>query len=73
MNRGLGPELFSKMRETPVMLAVEYVGKKVSGMVGYYRDMQEIVWAMLEEGFSGRVVTPGVTTTEVRNIPLSPK
>ncbi|KDQ29504.1 hypothetical protein PLEOSDRAFT_27596 [Pleurotus ostreatus PC15] len=45
------------------MLGVEYVATRVDGMLEYYRDLQEIVWAMLEEGFSHKVIEPGVTTT----------
>lgn len=47
------------------MLGVEYVATRVDGMLQYYRDLQEIVWAMLEEGFSHKVIEPGVTTTVV--------
>ncbi|KAF4575128.1 hypothetical protein EYR36_006484 [Pleurotus pulmonarius] len=45
------------------MLGVEYVATRVDGMLEYYHDLQEIVWAMLEEGFSHKTIEPGVTTT----------
>ncbi|RDB20125.1 hypothetical protein Hypma_012765 [Hypsizygus marmoreus] len=46
------------------MVAVEFVASRVDGQLEYYRKMQEIVWAMLEEGFSHQVIEPGKTTTE---------
>lgn len=47
------------------LLGVEYVASRVDGQLEYYRKMQEIAWAMIEEGFSHRVIEPGTTTTEV--------
>ena len=47
------------------MLAVEHIAARVPGQLQYYRDLQEITWALVDEAFSERVVTPGVTTTEV--------
>lgn len=61
----LGEEWMSKTVNIP-MMAVEFVSDKASGQVDCYRDMQEIVWAMLEEGFSHRVIGAGLTTTMVR-------
>ncbi|KAF5322307.1 hypothetical protein D9619_000498 [Psilocybe cf. subviscida] len=46
------------------MLAVEYVATRVPGQKHYYRKMQEIAWALVEEGFSEKVIVPGKTTTE---------
>ncbi|KAL1946504.1 hypothetical protein VTO73DRAFT_14608 [Trametes versicolor] len=46
------------------MLGVEYVATRVPGQLRYYRDLQETTWALVEEAFSGRVITPGFTTTE---------
>lgn len=47
------------------MLAVEYIAARVPGQLQFYRDLQETTWALIEEGFSERVITPSVTTTEV--------
>ncbi|KAK0491087.1 hypothetical protein IW261DRAFT_1620053 [Armillaria novae-zelandiae] len=58
----LGSKWMSRMVNVP-MLAIEYVSYKVSGQIQYYRDMQEVVWAMLEEGFSYKIIDPGVTST----------
>ncbi|TFK43663.1 hypothetical protein BDQ12DRAFT_596951 [Crucibulum laeve] len=59
----LGHRWMSKTVNEP-MLAVEYVATKMSGQLAYYKKLQETVWAMLEEGFSQRVIHPGVTTTK---------
>ncbi|KAI0832622.1 hypothetical protein BC628DRAFT_1310121 [Trametes gibbosa] len=46
------------------MLGIEYVAARVPGQLRYYRALQEITWALVEEAFSERVVAPDVTTTE---------
>lgn len=62
----LGEGWMGKMVNEP-MLAVEYIATRVEGQLPYYRKLQETVWAMLEEGFSHRIVRPGITSTEVRS------
>jgi len=47
------------------MLGVEFVATKLEAQLSYYRKLQEITWAMIEEGFSNKIVAPGVTTTQV--------
>ncbi|KAF9568992.1 hypothetical protein CPC08DRAFT_702114 [Agrocybe pediades] len=63
LRRELGQYWMARTVNIP-MLAVEFVAKKVPGQLAYYQKMQENVWALLEEGFSDKVITPGVTTTE---------
>jgi len=63
LSEELGEKWMKRIVNIP-MLAVEYVASRVHGQIEYYRDMQEIVWAMMEEAFSHRVTEPGVTTTE---------
>jgi len=46
------------------MLGVEFVATKLEAQLSYYRKLQEITWAMIEEGFSNKIVAPGVTTTQ---------
>ncbi|KAF9054941.1 hypothetical protein BDZ89DRAFT_1106870 [Hymenopellis radicata] len=58
----LGEKWMSRTVNIP-MMSVEFVSDKGSGQIDYYRDMQESVWAMLEEGFSHRVIDVGVTST----------
>lgn len=47
------------------MLAAEYVSARVPEQLEYYQLLEETAWAMIDEAFSERVITPGVTTTEV--------
>lgn len=68
MRCGLGEKWIGRAVNEP-MLAVEFVASKPNDIfreqLGYYKKMQDIVWAMMEEGFSNKVIEPGVTTTEV--------
>ncbi|PFH51398.1 hypothetical protein AMATHDRAFT_74952 [Amanita thiersii Skay4041] len=59
----LGESWIGRMVNIP-LLAIQYVSTKVPGQLYYYAKMQETAWAMLEEGFSHRIIEPGVTTTE---------
>lgn len=61
--RGLGDVWADRfvLDEAP-MLAVEYIGTQVAARLPWYRRMQETAWAIIGEGFSERVVTPGQTT-----------
>jgi hypothetical protein len=47
------------------MIAVEYIGTMIRGRLPWYRKLQETAWAIISEGFSEKVITPGETTTEV--------
>ncbi|RDX53896.1 hypothetical protein OH76DRAFT_1161995 [Lentinus brumalis] len=63
----LAEELGERWMERTVnepLLAVEYVATRVPGQLAYYRDLQEITWALIEEAFSEKVISPGITTTE---------
>lgn len=66
----LGAKWVQRMVNEP-MLGIEFVAGRVSGQIEYYRLMQETTWALIEEAFSERVITPGVTSTEVRTIHFS--
>ncbi|KAN0104966.1 hypothetical protein V8E51_010711 [Hyaloscypha variabilis] len=59
----LGPQWASKFVSVP-MIAVEFVASKVPGQLEWYRKLQSTAWAMIEEAFSEKVITPGVTTTD---------
>ncbi|EMD40949.1 hypothetical protein CERSUDRAFT_91701 [Gelatoporia subvermispora B] len=63
LRRELGDKWMSKTVNQP-MLGIEYVAARVQGQLPYYRDLQEITWALIEETFSNKVVIPGHTTTE---------
>jgi hypothetical protein len=49
------------------MIAVEYIGTMVKSRLPWYRKLQETAWAIITEGFSEKVISPGETTTEVRH------
>lgn len=46
------------------MIAVEVVATMVDGRLGWYRKMMETAWAIIDQGFSSQVITPGVTTAQ---------
>ncbi len=60
----LGEKWMKRVANEP-MLAIEYVATRVDDQLPYYQKMQETAWALLEEGFSEKIVQPGITTTEV--------
>jgi len=50
------------------LIAIEFIsyragGEGPEGQLFWYRAMMESVWAMIDEGFSNRIITPGETTT----------
>ncbi len=45
-------------------LALDYIALRAPAMLPTYRRMQEIVWDVIGEAFSNRVITPGRTTTD---------
>jgi hypothetical protein len=60
----LGSKWTERMVNVP-MLGIEYVTTKVDGQLKYYRELQDMVWTMMEEGFSHHTIRPGVTSTKV--------
>jgi hypothetical protein len=47
------------------MIAVEFIATQPKDRLKRYKNMQEMVWALVTEAFSEKVITPGKTTTEV--------
>jgi Xaa-Pro aminopeptidase len=45
-------------------LPVELLATRLPAEDSVYREMNRVAWSIIEEAFSNRVVTPGVTTTE---------
>jgi Xaa-Pro aminopeptidase len=45
-------------------LALDYIAVRAPGMLPVYRRMMELVWDVIGEAFSSRVITPGRTTTD---------
>jgi Xaa-Pro aminopeptidase len=62
MRRALGPALAARLK--PVEdLAVDLVAARLPEEEAVYQQMQRLVWSMIEEMFSERTITPGVTRT----------
>jgi hypothetical protein len=62
MTEVLGPALAAKFK--PVEgLAVDLLALRLADEEAFYRDLQQLVWAQIEEMFSARTITPGVTRT----------
>ncbi|MDP9144394.1 MAG: M24 family metallopeptidase [Actinomycetota bacterium] len=62
MRRALGPALAGRLR--PVEdLAVDLVAVRLPEEEAIYQQMQRLVWSLIEEMFSERTITPGVTRT----------
>jgi hypothetical protein len=64
IKRELGKKWSSRLVNEP-MIAVEYIGTMVQDRLPWYRILQETAWAIISEGFSEKVITPGQTITEV--------
>ncbi|KAI2619828.1 hypothetical protein GGS26DRAFT_571978 [Hypomontagnella submonticulosa] len=60
--RGVGEEWKDKFVLEP-MLGVELVATMVKGRLPWYRKMMETAWAIIEEGFSEKVIVPGKSTS----------
>ena len=70
IKRKLGKKWNKRLISEP-MIAVEYVGTMIKERLPWYRKLQETAWAIISEGFSEKVITPGETSTEVRRHSLS--
>ena len=62
MTEALGPQWTGRMRPAEA-LAVDFVALRLPEEAAFYRDLQVLVWDLIGEMFSNRVVTPGVTRT----------
>jgi len=45
-------------------LALDYIAVRAPAMLPAYRRMTELVWDVIGEAFSNRIITPGRTTTD---------
>lgn len=63
MREALGPGLAARMRPAEA-LPLELIATRVAGEEETFARMNALAWQVIEEAFSNRVVTPGVTTTE---------
>lgn len=62
--RGVGEEWKDKFVLEP-MLGVEVVATMVKSRLPWYRKMMETAWAIIEEGFSEKIIVPGKSTSWV--------
>ncbi|KAI0839396.1 hypothetical protein F5Y06DRAFT_265346 [Hypoxylon sp. FL0890] len=60
--KGIGEEWKGKFVLEP-MLGVELVATMVKGRLPWYKKMMETAWAIIEEGFSEKVIVPGKSTS----------
>ncbi|KAI1867474.1 hypothetical protein JX265_007276 [Neoarthrinium moseri] len=58
----LGQEWEDKFVLEP-MLGIELIATMVDSRLGWYQKMMETAWAIIEEGFSSKVIVPNKTTT----------
>ncbi|KAK4505415.1 hypothetical protein PRZ48_003378 [Zasmidium cellare] len=59
----LGPYWADKLVNKPIV-PVEYIATMPKSRLKWYKRIMETAWAIIDEGFSERVITPGKTTTE---------
>jgi len=62
MRDALGPEWQKRIRPAGD-LAVEFIATRLPEEEAFYRSLQELVWQLTQEMFSGKTIKPGVTTT----------
>lgn len=64
IEEALGKENLAKVTREP-RLAIEFIETRVKGMIQPYKEIMETVHAMISEAFSGEVIVPHVTNTDV--------
>ncbi|MHB1330082.1 MAG: M24 family metallopeptidase, partial [Gemmatimonadales bacterium] len=62
MSEALGPEWTSRFRPAEG-LAVDFIASRLPEEEVFFRELTTLVWSMVEEMFSSRTITPGVTRT----------
>jgi len=62
MSAALGPQWTSRFRPAEG-LAVDFIATRLPEEEAFFRDLTRLVWDMIEEMFSSRTITPGVTKT----------
>ena len=62
MTAALGPEWTSKFRNAEG-LPLELIAVRLPEEEAFFRRMQELVWSLTQEMFSGKTITPGKTRT----------
>lgn len=62
MSEALGPQWTGRFRPAEG-LAVDLIASRLPEEVAFYRRLTQLVWDTIEEMFSNRTITPGVTRT----------
>jgi Xaa-Pro aminopeptidase len=62
MQEALGPRWTSRLRPAEG-LAVDFIATRVPEEETFYRKLMGLVWSMIDEMFSRRTITPGLTRT----------
>lgn len=62
MLAALGPD-WSKKVIAAEGLAVDFIASRLPEEEAFYTDLQRLVWTLIEEMYSSRTITPGVTRT----------
>jgi Xaa-Pro aminopeptidase len=63
MREALGPALAARLVRVDA-LPVELLATRLPAEDSVFRAMNRLTWEIIQEAFSNRVITPGVTTTE---------
>jgi Xaa-Pro aminopeptidase len=63
MGEALGPKWTSRFKRTEAM-AVDFIATRLPGETEVFERMNALVWEIIQEAFSNRVITPGVTRTQ---------
>ena len=63
MSKALGPKWTARFKHADG-LALDFIATRLPEETERYRDLQKVVWAIIDTAFSNRVITPGVTRTE---------
>ena len=63
MSKALGPKWTARFRHADD-LALDLIATRLPEETARYRDLQRVVWGIIDTAFSNAVITPGVTHTE---------
>ena len=63
MSRALGPTWTSRFRRIDG-LPLDFIATRLPEETARYRDLQRVVWGIIDTAFSSAVITPGVTRTD---------
>ena len=62
MSKALGPKWTKRYKHTD-LLPLELIATRLPSEADAFREMNKLVWAIIDTAFSNRVITPGTTRT----------